>query len=54
MVAYRPFHPSDFTVIDFMQVNDCEDRRREGTTRMVYSKGRKRGGGGDNGEGVGV
>ena len=33
VVAYRQFHPLDFTIIDFMQVNDCEGGRRERVTR---------------------
>ena len=40
-----PFHPLDFIVIDFMQVNDCESRRREGAMWTVYSKGRTKEGG---------
>ena len=39
----KPFNPLDFTVIDFMQVNDCEGGRREGTVWTVHSKGRMSG-----------
>ena len=38
VVAYKPFYPLDFIVIDFMQVNDCEGGRKEGATQM---KGRR-------------
>ena len=44
----RPCHPLDFTVIDFMQVNDCEGGRREGATWMVHSRGWTKGGGADD------
>ena len=47
----RPFHPLDFSVIDFMQVNDYEGRRREGTTWTVNSKGWTRGDWGGAGRG---
>ena len=49
MVAYRPFHPLDFIVINFMQVNDCEDEQREGATRTVHSRRRTRGDGANDG-----
>ena len=52
-MAYRSFHPLDFTVIYFMQVNDCKGGRREGATRTVHSKGRTRGGRADDSSRVG-
>ena len=50
----RPFHPLDFTVIDFMQVNDCEGGRKEGATQTMHSKGRTWGVGRTTGAGVGA
>ena len=47
----KQFHPLDFIVIDFMQVNDCEGRRRKGATWTVHSKGRTREDGMDDGGG---
>ena len=52
VVAYRPFHPLDFNVIDFMQVNDCEGGQREGATWRVHSRGRMKGGGRTRGGGA--